>query len=130
MNGYRVLRPAFMPVGYAIATRGCIGNTKTIPDAGEIVAAPAPARFTVFTSQQKVKAAGASTDSVGEAAACGNPVALAEGSSAAHPHSLNSTDLWFNPPAGWSMPPAFVRAWRFHDRVPWSAGDQAPVPRA
>jgi hypothetical protein len=98
MNGYRVLRPAFVPVGYAITTGGCTGNTKTVPDAGETVAAPAPVRFTGFTSRKKVDATGASIDSVGEAAAYGESVALAEGSSAMHPHSHNRTDLWFNPP--------------------------------
>jgi hypothetical protein len=124
MNGYRVLWPAFMPVGYAITTGGCTGNTKTVSDAGEIVATPVPIRFTGFTSQQKANAANASTGNAGEAAACGNLVALAEGSSAAHPRSLNSTDLWFNPP-GVVNATGVMRAWRFHDRVPWSAGNSS-----
>lgn len=75
MNGYRVLRPAFLQADSAIINKGCTGNAGPVPDAGVIVAAPARASGTDFASQQKVNDTdGSGTVSGGEDAGPKHPI--------------------------------------------------------
>jgi hypothetical protein len=105
MNGYRVLLPASMQVGFAILSNGYAGRTETAPDPGVIVATQGPVNKADFASQQHLSTDDCGAGSDGEGADSGHPVTVGEESSAAYPDhptapiSCSTLLVWSVPPA-------------------------------
>ncbi|MBN1121918.1 MAG: hypothetical protein JXJ17_12625 [Anaerolineae bacterium] len=114
MNGYRVLRSAFLQADSAIINKGCIGDVESMPKAGVIVAALALVSDANFAPQQQSNATdGSGTASGGEDAGSNNhSITVVEGSSAAHP-DRSTAPISGSTLLVWSMPPAVLNSWRF-----------------